>query len=184
MEIKSINPILSIPSSLTVVFTIKRQLLIHPNKMNLPKFLIALLFNGLGVCSMRLDLLLVFGQMLFVLLFISTTHLQPVSHLLYFIKPGMNTNLPWSTLNPLVAQPMYLFCSKKRSLTHKLINASLLAMKNKQKLINFETLLYIDRSFPRILSLMNIWTLLYLLLYNQISISSFYEVSIRATRAK
>ena len=89
------NPILSILFSLTVVFSIKKQLLIYLNKMDLLKFLITLLFNRLSVCSIRLGLLLVFGQMLFVLLFTSSTaHLQPISHLPYLIKPGMNANLP------------------------------------------------------------------------------------------
>ena len=103
MEMESINPILSIPFSLTIVFSIKRQLLIHSNKMDLPKFLIILLFNRLDTCSIKLDLPLVFGQILFVLLFIlSITYLQSILYLLYLIKPEMNINLSSSISNPLV----------------------------------------------------------------------------------
>ena len=135
MEMESINPILSIPFSLTIVFSIKRQLLIHSNKMDLPKFLIILLFNRLDTCSIKLDLPLVFGQILFVLLFIlSITYLQSILYLLYLIKPEMNINLSSSISNPLVVQLIYLSYLKERSLTYGLVNASLLLQRTNKSL--------------------------------------------------
>ena len=135
MEMESINPILSIPFSLTIVFSIKRQLLIHSNKMDLPKFLIILLFNRLDTYSIKLDLLLVFGQILFVLLFIlSITYLQSILYLLYLIKSEMNINLSSSISNPLVVQLIYLSYLKERSLTYGLVNASLLLQRTNKSL--------------------------------------------------